>query len=194
MIYEYEARVLEHIRKAVPEIELATYAKEQDMLSSMSQVTKYPSFFYHRSEDPWSFPPTWQVNKDGTYISFAPLPETYTGKIVLANVFDTMHVARVLRFFWIKNAYVQVPVKFGSDVDSVEVGLRLLYIKIGEERSIVDKKGPLRYVEFSWSSQLFIDDNDLDPIVYGLVEEVHLYHTDNGVGLFNANNLIKIIK
>lgn len=190
MIYQYEAKVLEHVNRAVPEIKLATYANNIDMFTSMSKVVKYPSLLYSRQETNWEFPAIhYTVDKVPEY--YSPFEQEYIARIYVANQADALKIAGDLRFYWLRHSYVKVPV---FDY-LLTVALRLLYIKVSEERSGNDKIGPQRFVELSWKSRLFYTRRENEEAYQrSLVEEVHIFMEEDGIHVLNNNNLIMIVK
>lgn len=188
MIYDYEGRILKYINEIIPAIKELTYAKEPELFGSMVQVTKLPAFLYYRQVSDWSYPFKYDVpSKAFDYANFVVVPQTYIGRIYVATMQQAFFVAHLIRFAWHKNPYVKIPYN-GEDL---RVSLRLLYIKVDEDRQVNDKKGPLRYVEFSWSSQLFMDSLTL---ANGLVEELRIFVDTEGVNVMSNDKLIKIIK
>lgn len=191
MIYEYEACVLKHVNAAVPEVKMASYAKEIDMFGSMAQVKELPSLLYYREPQNWEFPKTFQFldQEQRKYARFNPVEQKYIGRIYVARQGDALKVASDLRFYWNTHSYVNVP----WNEQYLRVALRLLYIKVDSERTSVDKKGPMQFVELGWQSQLFFDNIDKSQ-VQALVEEVHIHISNDGVKVINGSNLITIVK
>lgn len=188
MIYEYEAKVLQYINNVIPEIKEATYAKEFDLFLSMVKVIKFPAFYYVRESTQWNFPKIFKVLVDGKYFRFKKIEQDYVGRIYVSSTKDTLRIANALAFNWDNDSYIEVP---WLD-DKITVALRLLYIKTEEERKPSDTKGSLKYVEFSWRSQIFLDDHDmgLEPT---LVENVRIFMDEEGTKIVNNDNLIKVI-
>lgn len=187
MIYEYEACILNYMHELEPLLKEATYAKERDFFNTFAQVTKYPAFLYYREPTKWEVPFTHKfLSAENKQASFVPFYQTYIGRVYFENQGQIMDFASTLRFHWNVNSYLKVP---WNDT-TLKVGLRLLYIKIDEDRNGVDKKGAQRFVEFSWQSRLFMDDISTS----NLVEEVRIFVTENGTKVLGDNNLIAIIK
>lgn len=181
MIYHYEGKILEFIRECIPEITLATYANEEDMLLSMSDIKKYPSFIYSRRDTDWEYNKSLEVRNGTEVVPFCPFQQTYLGKILVETQLDAIKLARNLRFYWFRKSTVSVDWLPGYE--PIDVQLRLLYIKIGEQRNPADKKGACRFVEFSWSSQLFMTESAENITNVSLVEKVNIFLDDNGRGV-----------
>lgn len=186
MIYEYEASILKYINKCIPEIREASYAKEDDMLRMLSSITKYPAFFYNRSESEYQFPKSFNVEA----VEFIPIEQVYTARIITANVREAFIYCNKLRFYCQHNPYIFV--MWGET--HIKIAMRFLYIKLVDERDNSNTKGPKRVIEWSWRSNLFLDFEDTK---YGssLVEEVRIHLTTDGTTElkdFN-NNLISVI-
>lgn len=189
MIYTYEAAVLKHINQVSPDIKLATYAKEQDMFNSLAQVIKVPALLFYRQSTDWSFAASFRVNDGSISGRFVPCTQTYIARIYVANAGDAISLANKIRFYIEDHPYVNMPYYCGD----LDVALRLLYIKVDEDRNITDKKGPMRFVEFSWSSVLLLD--DIDEQKWGLVEKVKIYLNEVGqVQIFSDDTLLKTIQ
>lgn len=192
MIYDYEANVLKYINQIVPSLRLMTYAKQQDMFNAMSQVTKFPAFFYYREPINWTFNKIYPVSDGSSNVNFSPYEQTYVGRILLENQSNVFDLASNMRFAWHRNPYLNVAWPTASD--TVKVGLRLLYIKVDEDRAPDDKKGTQRYVEFSWKSQLFFYENTTLPLAEQI--NIHLFTDDSYTEsqIYNGDNLIKTIR
>lgn len=61
MIYNYEASILQYVNRIIPSIQLMTYAKQQDMFNAMSEVTRFPAFFYNRTPSNWEYNKVYKV-------------------------------------------------------------------------------------------------------------------------------------
>lgn len=186
MIYDYEATILNYVNKCIPSIREATYAKEEDLLRILTSITKYPAFFYSRSESEYGFPKTFKVQAE----EFLPIEQIYTARVITANVKEALLICSKLRFYCQHNPYLFIKWKG----EQIKIALRFLYIKVTDERDNSNTKGPKRVVEWSWRSNLFLDYEDTK---YGdsLVEEVRIHLTTDGTTEltdFN-NNLISII-
>ena len=188
MLYNYEAAILKFVNGIVPDIKTATYAKDAETFKAMTKVLKYPSFFFYRDSTEWDFDVKYDiVNNSGFKTTMCPLTQTYIGKILVETTAQSQEIAKSLRLLWRAYPYVNLKV----DDSDVKVALRLLSIKIDEERAIQDEKGAQRYVEFKWSSRMVVFDTEA--VKTGLVEEVRIYQID-GESKIDKQNLIKIIK
>lgn len=154
LIYNYEAKILEFINSCFPDIKEATYSNDQDILTAIDNIKYYPSFYYSRDVQEWSYNKVLSVFDNGTKYDFIPFTQTYHGFILLEDVKDLMTFSSKLRFYWSNHTTVSVP---WSTDDPLTVQLRLLYIKLSDSRRPNDKKGACRILEFSWKSNLFID-------------------------------------
>lgn len=195
MIYEYEASVLQFVNRIFPSIQLMTYAKQQDMFNAMSQVTKFPAFFYYRQPTNWDFNKVYKVVENTDKNMFVPMEQTYVGRILLENQKTVFDSANELRFAWHRTPYIDLrwpSFEEESDV-TLRVALRLLYIKVDEDRAPDDKKGAQRYVEFSWKSQLFQDLSEFQQ----LTEQINIHLAPNVIPteaqIYNGDFLIKTI-
>lgn len=191
MIYEYEACVLRHINKAIPEIKLASYAKDPEMFGSMAKIKDTPALLLYREVTEWTFPYIYKFldRAERRYARFSSFHQSYVGRIYVTKNSDAFEISNILRFYLNENAYINVPWL----EESVRVGLRLLYIKVEQDRSVTDPKGPQHYVELSWSSQLFTDDVDRKQ-VSALVEDVHICVNNGSVNIMSGNKIIKTVK
>ena len=80
MIYEYEACVLRHVNKAVPEVKLASYAKDIDMFGSLAKAKETPSLLFFREATEWGFPYIYKF-LDGSEYKYARF-NSFTQNIV----------------------------------------------------------------------------------------------------------------
>ncbi len=189
MIYRYEAEVLRFINSLIPKIVLATYAKEEEMFNAMSSITKFPAFFYSRQSTDWQFNRVISERIGADKYSYVPFEQEYTGRILVENQSTAMKVANLLRFKWHDKPYLNIG--WPTKEDKLSVGMRLLYIKIDEERYADDKKGAVRYVEFKWRSQLFQDRVSLDSAMLVESVQIHLNPSTDEVKIYNGDYLIK---
>lgn len=185
MIYEYEAAFLEYISKCEPSIKEATYAKEEDMFGALTNVTKYPAFFYNRQETEYPFPKSMKVEG----VEFIPYEQVYVGRIITGTVKDAFILENKLRFWFQHNAYLYF--KWRDEVIKVE--LRHLYIKLIDSRDNFNNKGPKRILEFSWRSNLAFVFDDSKKYNESLVEEIHIIVTAQGEEIYDKNNNLIII-
>lgn len=186
MIYNYEASILKYVNELLPEIKTATYAKSEELFESMISIKKLPIFYYTRETTQWDFPKIFTPLEGVNSVDFSKVDQVYTGRIYVTTQGDALELASKLRFKISKTPYVMVKTTVGN----IRVSLRLLYIKIEEDRRGSDTKGPLRYVEFQWSSVLFMSTSlDVNNV---LVEKVKVYLNDEDAKL-DENNLIKIV-
>lgn len=179
MIYNYEAEILKFINQCYSKITLATYANDEDMLLSMSDVKTYPSFIYQRLDSEWTNNKILEVAGPTKVVQFCPFTQTYKGIILVESQLDAIRLSKNLRFQWASQPFVNID--WAEGYDKLKVQLRLLYIKIGEQRNPANKKGACRFVEFSWQSQLFLTPETEAMRDSVLVEEVRVY-LDEGEG------------
>ena len=149
---------------------------------------KTPALLFYRQVTDWSFAASYRVNDATSSGRYVPVNQAYIARIYFTQTSDVLAMASKLRFFLEDNPYVKVKYYCGP----IEVALRLLYIKVDEDSNVSDKKGPIRYLEFSWNSQLFLD--DVDTQKWGLVEKVKIYLNDVGQTILKDNKLIRIIQ
>lgn len=173
LLYTYEAHVLKFLNGIVPELTMMTYAKEETIFESLSSITKFPALFYYRDAVQWEMTKNHFVRQGSTSGNYYPFRQTYVGRIVVESQIEAIALTHRLRYGWGRNSYLYV--KYPTDEHLLKIALRLLYIKIDEERGAMDKKGSVRYVEFSWVSHLFFEDfYDTPTKPYGLVEVVKI--------------------
>lgn len=191
MIYEYEAAVLQYVNRIIPSIQLMTYAKQQDMFNAMSQVTRFPAFFYYRQPVNWDFNKVYKVADLQYQKQFVPFEQTYVGRILLENQQEVFSKADDLRFGWHDNPYLWL--NWPNAEAELSVALRLLYIKVDEDRAPDDKKGAQRYIEFSWKSQLFQERGK----EIAIAEQINIHLSDGYIPtyaeIYNGDFLIKTI-
>lgn len=197
MIYEYEAAILQFVNSVIPDIQLMTYAKQQDMFNAMSQVTRFPAFFYNRTPSNWNFNKVYKVTDFTKKKLFVPMEQIYMGRILYENQEPCFEAANELRFAWHKSPYIDLrwnpDETDGPNDTTLRVALRLLYIKVDEERAPDDKKGAQRFVEFSWKSQLFQEKGSSQI----LTEQINIHLVSNKVPtqaeIYNGTYLIKTV-
>ena len=188
LLYNYEGAFLKHLNKCFPNIKLATYASDEDLLLALSDIKLFPAFFYSRQESDWSNNKILSIREGTEVYKFCQFEQTYSGSIVVEDQREAQRIASALRFFWEENSKLSVN---WPDKDTVlEVQLRLLYIKIKELRRPNDKKGACRIVEFSWKSQLFQNPSEIFGAL--LVEEVKLSLTEEGIVIRDSSEGIQI--
>lgn len=195
MIYFYEAAILRYINSIIPEIRMMIYSKQSDLFTAMNKVTVFPAFFYYRVPVDWSHMKEYYVQQGDTAGNYVPFEQTYIGQIQVENQKDAILVAEKLRFAMAKKPYLFL--KYPTPDYSLRVALRFLYIKIDELRSSDDTKGALRYVEFSWKSQLFMEQyfGTSQEFPYSLVEQVKIFLSEDNstVNVQLNDDLIKVI-
>lgn len=167
MIVSYEKEFLRFVNSAVPNVKAAIYAEKEELFETFNKVKKYPAYFFSRSAEEWAHAKAITVGEGSDVTTFIPYTVNYKGFFLLEKQSEVAQLMKDFRFYWLSNPYLSVP--WPTVTDSLPVGLRLLYIKIEELRSNKDDKGPLRYLECSWQSQLFIDKNTLMPTYKGLL-------------------------
>lgn len=191
MIYDYEANILRYINHFDSTIKKATYADEISMFNAMESITLYPAFFYYREETGWEFNKIMPVREVGEskFVKFVPFVQNYIGRVVLESQAEAQQWAAKLRFYW--NQYPYLSVAWPDKGDDLRVGLRLLYIKIIDNRNAADRKGAARFVEFKWMSQLFMDESD----TVALTNKINIYLRNDGLHILDENAyLIKVIE
>lgn len=179
MIYEYEANILNLINAIFPQIKIATYASEDNVFELMRPVTKFPAFFYSRSNADWTINKKLQVRDGSERALFVPYEQQYSGRILVENQGQAIKMATALRFGVAKHPYITIG--FPTKEEPLDVQVRLTSISIGEERSQESEKGALRFVEFKWQSQMFMCDYD-DSFFNGkLVEKINIWVNPEGL-------------
>ena len=173
LIYEYEANILGLINAIFPQIKIATYASDDNVFELMRPVTKFPAFFYSRSNADWTFNKQLKIRDGIGYASFVPYEQQYNGRILVENQGQAIKIASALRFGIAKHPYITVG--FPTKDDELNVQVRLSSISIGEERSQESDKGAIRYVEFKWQSQLFMTDYNDSYYDGKLVERINIW-------------------
>ena len=212
-IYSYEAKLLDYLNSLVPEVKEITYAKKEDLFPAISQVKKFPAVYYTRStSDVWSLPRKYDFAEE--YLNSEGVPELmrsqvaiieqhYSMYIYVENVAQAMSLSSLLKFKW--NPYLDVPWEFTKRYlwnrvttdETVPVGMRLLGVRVDEDRSPSDKLGSQRVVELRWTSQIFQWYTDKEPDDGSLVEEVHFFFGDKEVlmtdGVLDQTKVFSII-
>lgn len=173
MIYEYEAGIWLLINSIFENIKIASYATEDNIFEMMRAVTKFPAAFYYRENASWSFNkqmPIWDGIEKATFV---PYEQSYTARILVENQGQAISMASKLRFGIARHPYITV--HFPTDEEEVNVQVRLTSISIGEDRSQESDKGAMRWVEFKWTSQLFMSEYDDMAGDGTLVKEVRIH-------------------
>lgn len=179
MIYSYEAGILGLVNAIVPQIKIATYASDDNVFELMRPVTKFPAFFYSRSNTEWTLNKRMPIRCGTESAVFVPYEQTYTGRILVENQGQAIKLASAMRFGIAKHPYITID--FPKEGEPLDVQVRLTSISIGEERGQESDKGALRYVEFKWQSQLFMCDYD-DAYYDGkLVEKINIWVNPKGL-------------
>lgn len=194
MIYFYEAAILKYVNALLPDIKVMIYSKQAELFNAMTSVTKFPAFFYYRESLNWDHMKEYYFKEGDTAGNYVPFDQRYVGQILVESQKDAMIVANKLRFGFSNNPYLYL--KYPTPDYSLKVGLRFLYIKIDEIRPSDDKKGALRYVEFSWQSRLFMEQffDSSQKFPYSLVEQVKIFLGEQGeVNVQLDDDLIKVI-
>lgn len=175
MIYKYEAEIVNFFNRIVPEIKLATYAKESELFNAMSKIKYFPSFFFYRESTQWTFDKVYTVVEGNYKVKIIPYEQEYVGKIVVENQSTAQELATLIRFRWKDHAYLKVTERGNL----YKVALRLLYIKIDEERAPDNEKGALRYVEVKWKSGLLMREDEHQNLVSGVRVYIATQNDDN---------------
>lgn len=179
MIYSYEAGILGLINAIFPQIKIATYATDDNVFEIMRSVTKFPAFYYSRSNVDWTINKQLRVRDGISSASFVPYLQQYNGKILVENQGQAIKIATGLRFGIAKHPYIVV--NFPTDEEPLEVQVRLTSISIGEERSQESEKGAVRFVDFNWQSQLFMCDYNNAYFDGKLVERINIWVNPDGL-------------
>lgn len=174
ILYEYEANILGLINAIFPNIKIATYATEDNIFEMMRAVVKFPAFFYHRENADWTFNKQFHILDGVEKASFVPYEQKYKGRILVENQGQAITFANKLRFGIAKHPYITVHFPTKNEEDAVDVQFRLTSISVGEDRAQEDDKGAMRYVEFSWQSQLFMSDY-VEDVGDTLVEKINIW-------------------
>ena len=191
ILYSYEAQILRYLNKVFPKLKEATYAKQDLMFTAMSAVKKFPVFMYFREPTDWTNNREYQIiDENSVPQRFVAYNQQYFGRIYFESELEVQNAASLLRFYWNTHAYLDVT----YNDNPIKIGLRLLYIKIDVDREANDKKGSQRYVEFSWSSSLFMSNDN--SVALPLVEKFNIYlnTSTNEVLFMDESNLIATIK
>lgn len=181
MIKEYEIKILDFFQLAVPSIKESVYAEKEDLFEVYNKRKLSPSFYYHRIADTLTLTKSITVSTDKeptpppngvTATKFFIVPMKYYGYIMVEKQSDLLDKMAELRFYWDENPYLQVPITLELPTD-IPVALRLLYIKVVEIRSIKEDKGPLRCIECSWESQLYLSKQEIQKLFTKVVVNVN---------------------
>lgn len=178
MIQNYETKLLVYINSAVPTVNAAIYAERELLFEAFETVNKYPAFYFSRELEPWALTKSIDIREGITKLTMFPQLLNYKGVILLEKQSEALALVNTLRFYWKENPYLTI--KWGDPEIDLTIALRLLYIKVEEIRNNKESKGPLRYVEFAWQSQLFFD-KDVEVPTYTEIK-------------ITINNTIEIIK
>lgn len=173
MIYDYEANILNLINAIFPNIKIATYATDDNIFEMMREVTKFPAFFYQREKADWTNNKIMRIRDGLAKADFVQYEQKYTGKLLVENQGQAITMASKLRFGIAQHPFITV--NYPTKDDDLDVQFRLTGIGIGEERGQENAKGALRYVEFSWQSQLFMSDYDDAYFDGKLVEKINIW-------------------
>jgi len=167
MIAKYEIEIIEYLKRAIPSLKQTVYAEKEELFEVFNASKLTPAFYYNRTAELNTLSkiikiPSFEPRTEGqieagtkSVTSFYPLPFNYKGYILVEKQIDLQTFMADLRFYWGANPYLYIQY-LAAPEEPIPVGLRLLYIKIEEIRSNQENKGPLRCIEFSWNSQLFI--------------------------------------
>lgn len=198
-IYNYEAAILSYINGCFPQIKLATYARQDELFNAMNNIKLFPAFYYNRDVTSWELNRKLDIIDAGKKYSFVQFKQEYKGYLLVENTDFQFDAATKLRFYW--KDCCKVKVAWPIEDNYIDVQLRLLYIKLDEIRRPDDKKGACRVVEFSWYSQLFVDNIES---YSGLVKCVKIYIDPSQEGVligedsegnkFILNKLLKTLK
>lgn len=175
MIYEYEANILNLISAIFPNIKIATYATDDNIFEMMREVTKFPAFFYQRENAEWSNNKILTVRDGVEKSSFVQYEQKYKGKILVENQGQAITVASQLRFGISRHPFITVHFPTRENGDAIDVQFRLTSVGIGEDRSQANPKGALRWVDFSWQSQLFMSEYNNAYYDGKLVEKINIW-------------------
>lgn len=162
MIYNYEGEFLKYMNRCFPEMKLMTYASDEDLLTGLDTVKKYPSMYYSRTNMnvEWnktiSIPPTLSCPYE---FNLYPYTQEYVGTIIIENQKAAFNILSTLKYYWNSHPYiyVRVPGIYEKDDKTLtKVALRLLSISIEDMRLPNDKNGACRAIRFKWSSNLLL--------------------------------------
>lgn len=174
ILYEYEANILNLINAIFPNIKIATYATDDNIFEMMREVTKFPAFFYQRNSAEWGNNKQFRITDGIERAAFVSYEQKYSGKLLVENQGQAITMASKLRFGVAKHPYITVHFPSKEEYDEVDVQFRLTSVGIGEDRSQADPKGALRWVDFTWQSQLFMSDYT-DDVGDTLVKKINIW-------------------
>lgn len=147
MFYYYERYILEKFKEWDNKITMFSIADSIDVFNGMTDVTPYPVLIIFRMTKELTFPVDYPSTAQG--ISISPHPQEYVGRIYDAtNIKVFEHMAKIRKMF-AKDPYLRFDY---PPLGCPKIALRLLGMKIDQDRNAINLKGPQKYVEFTWSS------------------------------------------
>ena len=194
IIYEYEAGIWLLINSIFENIKIASYATNDNIFEMMREVTKFPAAFYYRETANWTINKQMTIWDGVEKTVFVPYEQNYTARILVENQGQAITMANKLRFGIARHPYITV--HFPTDEETLDVQVRLTSISIGEERGQENDKGALRYVEFKWTSQLFMSEYDDMAGDGTLVKEIHIWVNPKNITeaqIYNEEGVFMII-
>lgn len=187
-VYFYEGAFLQRLREYLPSLKDIICTDKETMLTATVPIKRFPFAYYSRTSEKWSLPRTYSFvlpNSSGVPERYKAcmVEQHYTMKIFTESAYDALSLAAIIKNSW--NHYLEVPWSFNkyyfyhedaAPTINIRVGLYLLGVTVGEDRSPDNKIGSQRYVQIDWTSQMpmpytanAVDSDDT------LVEEVRFF-------------------
>lgn len=160
MIEQYEQAVLEWFAAVYPRITRMYYGSIEEYLANEPTLI-YPALIYKRVDDEQVLPKALSVDAEATELStvakstFFQFPQVYEAQLYLNDTSDLFRVANILRQKWARESYVTL--RYPTVDEQLRVGLRLYNFRLVTDRTGVDVKGPQRYIQMRWRSDLFYE-------------------------------------
>lgn len=160
MIEQYERAILEWFAAVYPRITRMYYGGIDEYLANESTLV-YPALLYHRVDDEQVLPKALSVKAEPASLSsvasstFFQFPQVYEAQLFVNDATDLLRLANVFRQKWSRESYVTL--RYPSASEQLLVALRLYSFKLITDRTGVDPKGPQRYLDMRWRSDLFYE-------------------------------------
>lgn len=163
MIRVYEAYLAKKFRDTFPVIKAIQYSDEIADLYQLSKRLAYPSLMIVRKTDSDAVNHrSFDVETEIGLAKVFTFDQLYAARIYMSKEREALDYLSVIRFAFERNPYVRLIL---PDESTLDIGMRILYIKKEEEFDGDAAKGPRRYVELSWKSTLPIVDEKEYPLI-----------------------------
>ena len=175
-IFNYEAELHTVIKELIPNVKALTYADTDMLLDALSDVRKFPCAYYTRNLEEWTSPRIYNFDEiakdeatlkyDVSHLKVNVIEQHYTLRVFVEKQSEALELANRLVCTWDMHPYLDVTWEWNTDYimddnatteNNERINMFYTGCKVGEVRPSNDKKGSMRYVELTRTSQYMLN-------------------------------------